>query len=128
MIVIWSKEENMQKQCTNSRCRRSFSTANFTGFCPWCGKWYKRIQPPVRSRYRYLEVYGHTGVVFPVTYAVYMLGGIKLSDAKALAVSLATRSSICVRVTRPYNLANSERVLREGGVSYRFTGRGKRKH
>ena len=36
----------MNKRCTNSSCRRTFSTLNFDGFCPWCGKAYPQLAPP----------------------------------------------------------------------------------
>ena len=33
----------MNKKCTNSSCRRTFSTLNFTGICPHCGKLYPQL-------------------------------------------------------------------------------------
>lgn len=36
----------MNKKCTNSSCRRTFSTLNFSGFCPHCGKLYLQLLKP----------------------------------------------------------------------------------
>jgi len=47
----------MNKRCTNSSCRRTFSTLDFKGKCPFCGKEYpqlrrmrKRVKPVPRLR------------------------------------------------------------------------------
>ena len=34
----------MFKKCTNSACRRTFSTLHFAGACPFCGKKYPQIE------------------------------------------------------------------------------------
>ena len=34
----------MNKRCTNSSCRRTFSTLDFTGKCPFCGKVYPQLR------------------------------------------------------------------------------------
>lgn len=34
----------MNKRCTNSACRSTFSTLNFDGKCPFCGKAYLQIK------------------------------------------------------------------------------------
>ena len=37
----------MNKRCTDSSCRRTFSTLDFDGRCPYCGKAYPQL---VRQR------------------------------------------------------------------------------
>ena len=34
----------MNKRCTNSSCRRTFSTLHFNGQCPFCGKEYPQLR------------------------------------------------------------------------------------
>lgn len=34
----------MNKRCTNSSCRRTFSTLDFAGKCPFCGKVYPQLR------------------------------------------------------------------------------------
>ena len=34
----------MNKRCTNSACRSTFSTLNFNGQCPFCGKAYPQLK------------------------------------------------------------------------------------
>ena len=34
----------MNKRCTGSSCRRTFSTLNFDGICPYCGKRYPQLK------------------------------------------------------------------------------------
>lgn len=33
----------MNKRCTNSSCRKTFSTLEFSGECPYCGKVYPQL-------------------------------------------------------------------------------------
>ncbi|MBR4204407.1 MAG: hypothetical protein IKQ92_02925 [Clostridia bacterium] len=42
----------MNKRCTNSYCRKTFSTLNFDGHCPWCGKAYPQLAPAVNGTCR----------------------------------------------------------------------------
>ena len=42
----------MNKRCTNSYCRKTFSTLNFNGYCPWCGKAYPQLAPAVNGTCR----------------------------------------------------------------------------
>ncbi len=34
----------MNKRCTNSSCRKTFSTLNYGGQCPFCGKVYPQLE------------------------------------------------------------------------------------
>lgn len=40
----------MNKKCTNSSCRKTFSTLYFRGVCPYCGKKYPQINAPQHSK------------------------------------------------------------------------------
>lgn len=35
----------MNKRCTNSSCRKTFSTLTYGGICPFCGKRYPQLVP-----------------------------------------------------------------------------------
>ena len=49
----------MNKRCTNSSCRKIFSTLNFYGKCPHCGKAYPQLKGtrkqalPIKFRFAY---------------------------------------------------------------------------
>ena len=42
----------MNKRCTNSSCRKTFSTLTYGGVCPFCGKVYPQLPGPIPRRPR----------------------------------------------------------------------------
>ena len=48
----------MNKQCTNSSCRKTFSTLNFGGLCPFCGKIYPQLESARKNSLPVPNVFG----------------------------------------------------------------------
>ena len=49
----------MNKRCTNSSCRKNFSTLTYGCTCPFCGKIYPQLIKPERSPHRvYMRIDG----------------------------------------------------------------------
>jgi len=42
----------MNKRCTNSSCRKTFSTLTYGGTCPFCGKLYPQLTRSERSGHK----------------------------------------------------------------------------
>lgn len=42
----------MNKRCTKSSCRKTFSTLTYGGVCPFCGKVYPQLPGPIPRRPR----------------------------------------------------------------------------
>ena len=118
----------MQKQCTNSACRRSFSVSSSHGVCPWCGKNYPRLNVERPQRIRRLRISSYIGHKIPVIIAVHRLTSIGLAQSKQLVERLPKHGPIYVDIERPENLAEAEKQLQAGGAVYCFIGRRKRKH
>ena len=45
----------MNKKCTNPSCRRTFSTLDFYGHCPYCDKVYPQLVPQRNEVYRHFR-------------------------------------------------------------------------
>ncbi len=103
----------MRKRCTNSACRRSFSTADF-GACPWCGKEYPRIQ---RGQ---LLVYSYGEGKVRTMWAVWKLSNCVLSEVRETVARLTKSSPIRVRIHCPEKRGEAERRLKEAKAHYRF--------
>lgn len=118
----------MQKQCTNSACRKSFSVSYSHGVCPWCGKKYPRLNVERPERIRRLRISSYTGEKIPVIKAVHRLTSIGLGPSLQLVRRLPKHGPIYVDIDRPENLAEAEKLLQAGGADYCFIGRQKRRH
>ena len=128
VIVIWTKEDSMQKQCTNSACRRSFSVSSTHGVCPWCGKKYPRLGVARPKHVQSLVLSSYSGNKYHVVRAVRRLTGIDIFQSKKLVESLREHAPIRVDIDRPENLDEAEKLLQTGRAHYRFYGSRKRTH
>lgn len=128
MIVIWSKEEPMQKKCTNSACRRSFPVSLSRNACPWCGKKYPRLSAARPKRSLTLVLSSYSGSRLSVIRAVRMLKGFSFIEARRLVDSLAENAPISVSIDRPKNLDEAENLLQSSGANYCFIRSRKRRH
>lgn len=117
----------MQKQCTNSACRRSFSTDGFTGSCPWCGRKYPRLSA-VRSKPVQKLLLNSCGESkFCAVRAVCKLTGLSPVRAKKMIDRLPKHSPVRIVIKRPENLAAAELLLQNGKAKYRFVSSRKRR-
>ena len=76
----------MNKKCTNSSCRKTFSTLNFDGRCPYCGKRYPQLvqlDPQLARLYR-----NKKGAVLGIRMLSY-------ADAKVRTISAVHRATLC---------------------------------
>lgn len=119
MIVIWSEEEEMQKQCTNSTCRRHFTVSSSPCVCPWCGKTYPRIKARVGT----LVLYNFGNGKLLVIKAVKMLATMGLIEAKRRVEMTASGKPVRFAVEKADGIAGARKLLRESGAKYRFTAR-----
>ena len=109
----------MRKRCTNSACRRSFSTLSFSGACPWCGKEYPRIEATVGS----LVLYSFGTRKLAAIKAVRMLATMGLAEAKRQVEMTASGKPLRIAVEKTDGVAGARKLLREAGAKYRFTAR-----
>lgn len=130
----------MQKQCTNSACRKFFTVSASGEACPWCGKQYprtriavprpkaeKRPPQPVKAPVSIsqapsapsllLSDYGSRKV--RTIMAVRMLTGIGLADAKAL-VERTADGPVIVVICHPEKLDEARSCFKAAGASFRF--------
>ena len=105
----------MRKQCTNSACRRSFSTVGHGGKCPWCGKEYPRI-----TTGKTLVLYSFGTIKLYTVKAVRKLANIGLAEAKRLVELAAPRKPVWIPIEKIDGIGEAKELLKEAGAKYRL--------
>lgn len=135
----------MQKQCTNSACRKFFTVSASGAACPWCGRQYPRTriaaprpkaekapqkavsQPSKASQASsssslLLMNYGSNKI--RTIMAVCMLSGISLADSKALVESTVDEPFIAA-ICHPEKMDEARKHFKAVGDSFRFISKGR---
>lgn len=135
----------MQKQCTNSACRKFFTLSASGADCPWCGKQYprtriaapcskaeKRLSKPVNAPVSVSQVpsapslllmnYGSNKIC--TIKAVHMLLGIGLADCKAM-VDRTVDEPFIAAICHPEKMDEARKHFKAVGASFRFISGGR---
>ena len=131
----------MQKQCTNSACRKFFTVSASGEACPWCGKQYTRIRfaeqrkkgkphkqaeearpMPVKPPLKYsLLLVGYGSERIPVIKAVRALTGLTLPESYELVYSTA-KKPVTLNISHPEELNQALTWLLDAGAARQLTG------